>query len=75
MWQFNIVVGRYRIDQHLEFEGFFTEGLNPHAGRSFASITETHNDLITLAQKSPHHLNVKGLIPGTDIALHIVLDI
>jgi hypothetical protein len=30
--------------------------------------------LITLAQEAAHHLDIERLVPGTDITLHVVLD-
>ena len=73
--QFDVVIGRDRIDQHLEFETVLAKGLNAHAGRTLAAVTEAHQDLVALAQKAAHHLDIKRLVPRSNIAFHVVLDV
>ena len=56
--QFDVVVGRDRVDQHLELEGMLAKSLDAHAGRALAPIAEAHDDLIAFSKKTTYHLDV-----------------
>ena len=72
--QFDIVVGGNGVDQNAEFESLLAKGLQTDAGAALAAVAEPDDDLVALAQEPAHHLDIEGLVPRPDVALHVVFD-
>jgi hypothetical protein len=73
--QLHVAVGGDGVDQDPELEALLAEGLDPHAGAAAARVAEAHDDAVALAQEAPHHLDVERLVPGPDVALHVVIGV
>ncbi len=73
--QLDVVVGCNRVDQHAKLEGRLAKCLDSHSRGALATIAEADDNLVALAQKAAHDLDVKRLVPGPYVAFHVVLDL